>query len=179
MVPNSIAIRCDGAKFWLSWVGPMNAVGYLVLAGRDTECVIDRRCFYVPCAGADGIALDMGGGLWFFRIASILAGDGRGAIKWSNIHGPCVNPAAAGKGAPPLEAETFSVMHTRPIQGGLRAYVHYGGGSGYIMILESSRTSSLPNSDTEWSYHIDGVHRGSVEIGGLNHPHMYYKLAAT
>jgi hypothetical protein len=47
-------------------------------------------------------------------------------------------------------------------------------GAGYIMILEASRTSSLPNSDTEWSYQIDSVRRGSVEISGLNHPHMYY-----
>lgn len=176
MIPNNIVIRCDGcvgSKFWLSWVGPINAVGYLVLAGRDTECITDRRCFYVPCAGADGIGLDMGGGTWFFRIASILAGDGRGAIKWSNIHGPCVNPAAAGKGAPPLHSEKWTLQHTRPIQGGLRAYVNYGG-PGYIMILETSRTSSLPNSDTEWSYQIDSVRRGSVEVAGLNHPHMYY-----
>lgn len=173
MIPNNIVIGCDGIKFWLSWVGPINAVGYLVLAGRDTECVIDRRCFFVPCMGASGLSLDMGGGVWFFRIATILAGDGRGAIKWSNIHGPCVNAAAGTKAAPTVAAERFSIMHTRPIQNGLRAYVNYEG-AGYIMITETSRTSTLPNSDTEWSYQIDGVRRGSVEIGGLNYPHMYY-----
>jgi hypothetical protein len=174
MIPNNVVVRCTtDAKFSLSWVGPINAVGYLVLAGRDTECVADRRCFFVPCMGAEGLMLDMGGGVWFFRIASILAGDGRGSIKWSNIYGPCTNAAAGTKVPPPVSAERFAILHTRPIQNGLRAYVNYDG-AGYIMILESSRTSTLPNSDTEWSYCIDGVRRGSVEIGGLIHPHIYY-----
>jgi hypothetical protein len=173
MIPNNVIIRSTGVTFYLSWTGPINAVGYLVLAGRDTECVVDRRCFFVPSMGAEGMSLDMGGGIWFFRIASILAGDGRGSIKWSNIHGPCVNAAAVTKAAPPLESEPFSILHTRPIQGGLRAYVNYDG-AGYIMIMEASRTSSLPNSDTEWSYQIDSVRRGSVEISGLVHPHTYY-----
>lgn len=175
MIPNNITIGHDGIKFRLSWAGPANVLGYLILAGRDSECVVDRRCFFVPCMGAEGVSLDMGGGVWFFRIASILSGDSRGRIRWSNIYGPFNNAAAGTKPPPPSGGkEPFSILHTRPVQNGLRAYVNYDRAAAYIMILECSRSPSLPNSDTEWSYQIDSVRRGSVDIEGLIHPHRYF-----
>jgi hypothetical protein len=173
MIPNNVVIGFDTSRFRLSWVGPSNAIGYLILAARDAEGIVDRRCFFVPSKGAEGVSLDMGGSPWFFRVASILAGDGRGAIKWSNIYGPYSNAAAGTKAPPPAGVDAFSILHTRPIQNGLRAYVNYEG-RGYIMIMETSRKPTLPNSDTVWSYQIDSVRRGSVEISNLVHPHTYF-----
>jgi hypothetical protein len=171
MIPNNIRISEDGMKFRLVWVGPIHALGYLVCAARDSEFTMERRCFYIPCMGAAGVSLDMGGGTWFFRIATIASG---GRIHWSNIYGPYMNMSAGTKLPPPLGANPFKLIHKRPIQGGVRAHIQYDR-SAYIMILESSRFHpSLRASETEWSYHIDDVHRGSVDILNLEYPHNYH-----
>jgi hypothetical protein len=173
MIPNNIAIGIDGVKFRLSWLGPLNAKGYIVSAARDPEFTTERRCLFVPCAGAAGVCLDMGGGVWYFRIAT-LVGDSRGDIRWSNVYGPYVNEAAGTKGPPPNGATSFSVLHTRSIQGGLRVHVHYDR-SAYIMILETSRyNEALRATETEWSFHVDTIRRGSVDALNLEYPHTYW-----
>ncbi len=170
MIPNNIGICEDGIKFRLSWVGPINALGYLVCAARDSEFTVERRCFFIPCMGAGGVSLDMGGGEWYFRIATITGG----RIRWSNIYGPLVNAAAGRRPAPPIDSNPFKLIHKRPIQGGVRAHIEYDR-SAYIMILESSRYHpSLRASETEWTYSIDAVHRGSVDILNLEYPHNYH-----
>lgn len=174
MIPNNIMIDLDGSKFRLSWVSSNQVHGYLVCAGRDSEFTVERRCFFVPRIGAGGISLDMGGGNWFFRIGSFVGeACGRGVIKWSNIYGPYVNSAAGSKPAPPMGPSGGELLlHTRAIQGGVRAYIKYDRAT-YIMIMESSRTGTLPASDTSWTYQFDTVRRGSVDILNLDHLYKY------
>jgi hypothetical protein len=174
MIPNNIQIVEDGIKFRLTWSGPIQAHGYLVCVARDSEFILDRRCFFVPPVAADGVSFDMGSGTWFFRIGSLVGEvSGRGVIKWSNMYGPYINSAAGSKPPPPLGAPGGeSLLHTRSIQGGVRAYIHYDRAA-YIMIMESSRTSTLPASDTSWTYQFDTVRRGSVDILNLDPLYKY------
>jgi hypothetical protein len=176
-VPNNVNVGEDGARFRLSWVGPVHAHGYLVSAARDSEFTVDRRCFYIPPVGASGVSLDMGGGAWFFRVATIAGG----RIRWCNTYGPYVNSAAHGRPAPPAGTNDFTLLHTRSIKDGLRAHVDYAR-SAYIMIIEAARIStaggtsasaSMRASDTVWTYAEDTVHRGSVDVLNLEHPHNY------
>jgi hypothetical protein len=171
MIPNNIRISESGIKFCFSWDGPIHARGYILCAGRDSEFVTDRRCFFVPVVGATGCMLDMGGGPWFFRIGCITGGE-RGHIQWSNIYGPMVNTAAGTKPVPPLPKSDFKLMHSQSIMNGLRGHIQSTGP--YIMICESSRDTSLPASGTEWTYHIDSIGRGFIDILNLQHPHTYF-----
>lgn len=174
MIPNSISISLDGIKFRLSWTGPLNAKGYLVCAARDPEFIIDRRCFFVPCLGSAGVSLDMGGGAWYFRIATLVGDSAHGLVRWSNVYGPYMNLAAGKKGPPPHGAQNVSILHTRPIQGGLRAHINYDRAA-YIMFIEASRHSdALAATQTEWSFHMDTVCRGSVDALKLEYPHNYW-----
>lgn len=172
MIPKNIRISEEGIKICFSWDGPINAHGYIVCGGRDSEFVVDRRCFFVPVAGAAGCMLDMGGGPWFFRIGTVLGGE-RGQIRWSNIYGPIENTAAGTKSPPPLPKPEFTIIHSHSILNGLRAHIQTSAGP-YSMICESSRDMSLPASGTEWTYHIDRVGRGFVDIMNLQHPHTYF-----
>lgn len=174
MIPNNIYVGLDGIKFRLSWIGPIHAKGYVVCAGRDPEFTVERRCFFIPCMGSAGVSLDMGGGVWYFRIATLVGDSSHGNIRWSNVYGPYVNTAAGSKGPPPLGPQECSLLHTRPIQGGLRAHIH-SDRPAYIMFLETSRYSeSLAATQTEWSFHIDAVRRGSVDALNLEYPHNYW-----
>jgi hypothetical protein len=172
MIPNNIQIGEDGVKFRLSWVGPINALGYLVCCARDSEFTVERRCFFIPCIGADGVSLDMGGGTWFFRIGT-LAGNlnYRGRVVWSNIYGPCSNAGA--RPPPPHGSNIISLLHNRPIVSGIRVNVSYDRAA-YIVIFECSRSADLRASDTQWTFHIDTVRRGSVDCLHMEHPHRYY-----
>ena len=174
MIPNNIQIGEDGVKFRLSWVGPINALGYLVCCARDSEFTVERRCFFVPCIGADGVSLDMGGGVWFFRIGT-LAGNlnYRGRVVWSNIYGPCSNVGALGRPPPPHGSNVISLLHNRPIISGIRVNVSYDRAA-YIAIFECSRSADLRASDTQWTFHIDTVRRGSVDCLHMEYPHRYY-----
>ena len=174
MIPNNIQIGEDGVTFRLIWVGPINALGYVVCCARDPEFTVDRRCFFVPKIGADGVSLDMGGGAWFFRIGT-LAGNlnYRGRIVWSNIYGPYTNAGARGRSPPPHGSNVISLLHSRAIPSGLRAHVSYAGAA-YIAIFECSRRADLRASDTQWTFHIDTVRRGSVDCLHMEHPHRYY-----
>lgn len=170
MIPNNVRISESGIKFCISWDGPINAHGYIICVGRDSE-FLDRRCFFIPVAGAAGCMLDMGGGPWFFRIGCITGGE-RGQIRWSNSYGPIVNSTAGTKSAPLLDKSEFKIIHSQSILNGIRAHIQTTGP--YIMICEASRDTSLPASGTEWTYHIDSARRQFVDIMNLQHPHTYF-----
>lgn len=174
MIPNCISVGLDGIKFRLSWTGPLNAKGYIISAARDPEFIIDRRCFFVPCIGSAGLSLDMGGGAWYFRIATLVGDSAHGLVRWSNVYGPHTNSAAGTKMPPPYGTQNFSILHTRPLKCGLRAHIGYDRAA-YIMLIETSRyNETLAATQTEWSFHMDAVSRGSVDALNLEYPHNYW-----
>jgi len=133
----------------------------------DLEFTKTVRTFCLPPCNA--CSLDTGVGAWFVRIGVWVGTDHSGVVEWSGTYGP--TEIVSKKGLVPVSKSALAVIHTQPIQNGLR--IHTGALlPSYAFLEYSEEPQFLANRTTTLYVHDNG--RGHVDCMGLLFPHTYF-----
>jgi hypothetical protein len=128
---------------------------------------ISSRHFVLPPT-APGVSLDIGSGVFFYRLAAWLPA---GQIEWTGIYGPI--SIASTKEIPPEITPTLRVNYTQSIINGVR--LHTNKVQKAVYYIEYTTETSFKASNTKYTYFIDSFSNGYADCLNLN-PTLFYTL---
>ena len=163
MSVQAIRADCINNKLALTWTIMGDTEAISIQIASDSEFTDTMRFFVMP--KAPGCSLDIGAGLWYFRVGIMW----RGKVDWSAIHGPVT--VTSPLKPPQLKKTFFSVIHTQPLTGSVRFHTTSTNKPSYT-ILEYSTESKFLASSTKTRYFEDPA-RGYVDCEGLDPVYVY------
>jgi hypothetical protein len=151
---------------------------FLVQVSRSVEFAADSSILFVLPTSASSCALNVGRGVWFFRVGACVGTEDQGKIEWSQISGPVEIGGVSDAVPPPpwasAAAERLQVLHVKSIDSGAR--FHTGRYDGYIALFEVGPEDDIgatfPIGKTKWKWTRDrGI--GWVDCWSLEYPRTY------
>lgn len=159
---------CIDGRISLSWILLDDCEAITIQVARDLQFTNHLRIFIVPkCAGS---TLDVGKGIWFFRIGHML----KGKIEWMPMTQPIFMQTT--KEPQMLQKPHMAVIHTQPITDGLR--FHTNSTTPSYIIIEYGQDSKFQASSTKTRYFTDHS-RGYFDCEGLDPQYTYSIRLAT
>jgi len=162
MSAQAIQAFCNDSKLCLSWILMGETDAITIQVARDSEFTDTLRQFVIPVAL--GCTLDVGHGLWFYRVGVLE----NSRIEWSGIYSPVF--VESPKSPHTQKAPDFKVLHTQPIKGGVR--FHTTRHTPSYTIIEYSKESKFLASVTKTRVFKDPG-RGYIDCEGLDAKDTY------
>ena len=161
MAAQNVLVRVDSGALDFSWDVLGEPVAISVQIATDNEFTTNARTFVIP--PMSGVRLDVGNGVWFFRIGSWLGTTTQGKITWTPVYGPAILPVR--KTAVKAKVPTLPLIHAQGIAEGVR--LHTGVHDKSYAIIEYSVNARFPGSKTSSVYMFDWG-RGYFDCMGLD-----------
>ena len=153
---------CIDGKLSLSWFLLDDCDAISIQIARDLQFTNYLRVFIVPkCAGC---TLDVGKGIWFFRVGHMW----KGKVDWMPITQPILMQTS--KEPQVLQKSQMNVIHTRPITDGLRFHTNLTTPS--YTIIEYGQDSKFQATSIKTRYFTDPS-RGYFDCEGLDPEYLY------
>jgi hypothetical protein len=157
------AYETPAGKLALSWkVADETVRAVCVSVALDSEFTVTARTFFLPVV--EGMQLDTGPGLWYYRVGALVGTEVDGKVDWSGIYGPL--PVRSVKPVVPTGGPArLKVAHVSQIQGGVR--LHTGLAEKYWVLVEVCPSGgNFKSSVTEWLYKVD-LWRGHLDVDSM------------
>jgi hypothetical protein len=155
----------DG-KLALSWIVQTEHHAVSVQVAFDPEFTRSARHLVLP-KGVTSCALDLGTGVWFYRVGAWLGPEpNRGVIDWSGIYGPVL--LRSPKGALGLGPETLKVEQIQSLESGMR--FHTGRMEEYMVVV---RYVNLDDKEEPRWVFVRDVGLGYLDILGISEKWRY------
>ncbi|NDE18113.1 hypothetical protein EBZ80_24660, partial [bacterium] len=161
MIENITARAVEG-RLVLSWAAATVFRAITVQVAADIEFTKTRRQFVLP-AGTSGCSLDLGPGLWYYRIGGLHGQEEEGEVIWAGIYQP-VRLAATRAVLPAVEGRLM-ITSTQAIDGGVRLATNLK--EPYLVFVDYSKDEGVPAS-TSRTFYIRDWGRGDLTVRGLS-----------
>lgn len=179
MDPQNVNAAVVDNKLSLVWTSTIETRASIVSISQNNEFTKAPRHFVIPptklemkegelVPGETSVRLDIGAGIWFYRIGHCVGTSEKGIVHWSGIYGPVAISSI--KDIVPLEANPYDVIHTQSIINGFRIFTSKSDAA--IILAEVCRNTTFSAADTKWQYTKFFGH-GSIDIYGMDHNNTY------
>ena len=179
MDPQNVIGAVVDNKLSLTWSSTIETRASIVSISQNNDFTKAPRHFVIPAGKLemkDGeqipsetmVRLDIGAGIWFYRVGHCVGTHEKGVVHWSGTYGPVA--ISSTKDIIPLEANPYEVIHTQSIINGFRIFTSKTEPA--IILAEVCRNASFSAAETKWQYTKFFGH-GSIDIFGMDHANTY------
>jgi hypothetical protein len=172
MAMQNVLARIEHSGLHFTWEIMGEPVALSIQIATNIDMTQGIRTFVIP--PVSGLILDVGAGVWFFRVGAWHGTQKNGKIVWTGVYGPAVveTTKLPVSNRPP----TLPIIHSKPIVHGVR--IHLGTTEKLYAVLEYSKDSKFTASQTTTLYAYDWG-RGNFDISDLDPEHTYNVRIAT
>lgn len=137
-------------RLQLLWTTMVKVQTIQVSIAKDSLFLQNTYSILLP-EESSGCILDVGKGIWYFRIGAWIGNEHSGTVKWSGVAGPVEIQSTKNSIVP--KQSSYRIKKAKPIENGVRLFTNNPNPNYFF--VEISENSGFPSSETKCVYMYD------------------------